>query len=65
MLDLEAEIYLEPLPGGAPYVLMPTTFGPGLRGPFSIGVTADGVPLHITPLQDGADARDDEHGVPH
>ena len=34
-------IHLEPLPDGAPYLIMPATFGEGMRGPFSIGVSTD------------------------
>ena len=39
--ELRFSIYLEPLPDGAPYIVMPTTFGSGMRGPFSLGVTTD------------------------
>jgi hypothetical protein len=32
---------LKPLPDGAPYLIMPTTFGPGFRGPFYLQLAAD------------------------
>ena len=34
-------LHLEPLPDGAPYLIMPATFGVGMNGPFSLGVNAD------------------------
>lgn len=52
MHELKCQLYLEPLPDGAPYILMPATFGEGQTGPFSIGVTADGAPLDIAPLEE-------------
>jgi hypothetical protein len=53
--ELKANIYLEPQPNGAPYILMPATFGEGMKGPFSIGVLAeDGMPLDLVPLEDGS-----------
>ena len=39
--ELKCSLYLEPLPNGAPYILLPATFGAGMRGPFSLGVSAD------------------------
>ena len=39
--ELRFTLYLEPLPDGAPYIVMPTTFGSGMRGPFSLGVSTD------------------------
>ena len=40
---------VEPRPDGSPYILMPATFGPGMRGPFSLGVDCD-VPFDLTQL---------------
>jgi len=51
--EVKATVYLEPQPDGAPYILMPATFGEGMKGPFSIGVMADGVPLEVVALDDG------------
>ena len=57
--EVKASLYLEPLPDGAPYILMPATFGEGMRGPFSLGVTADGAPVEISLLEsDGLTLRD-------
>ena len=64
MHELKCTLYLEPLPNGAPYILMPATFGEGMCGPFSLGVTtADGAPIEIALLDDEGgrhlrDARD-------
>jgi len=52
MHELTCSLYLEPLPNGAPYLLMPATFGEAMCGPFSIGVTGDGAPLEIVLLED-------------
>ena len=38
---VKCELVLDPLPDGAPYIIMPATFGEGMRGPFSIGVNTD------------------------
>jgi len=59
--EVKASLYLEPLSNGAPYILMPATFGEGMRGPFSIGVLADGVPLDIVALEDGSAPLRDAH----
>jgi hypothetical protein len=48
-------LFLEPLPGGAPYILMPATFGRGMRGPFSLGVSTDR-PVELTELREKGDA---------
>ena len=39
--EVRASLYLEPLENGASYVIMPATFGAGMRGPFSLGVSTD------------------------
>jgi len=39
--DISCTLLLKPLPHGDPYIVMPTTFGPGIKGPFTIGVTSD------------------------
>ena len=40
--EVKASLKLEALPrDGAPYLIMPATFGAGQRGPFSLGVQAD------------------------
>ena len=41
LYELKESLYLEPLPDGASYVIMPATFGAGQRGPFSLGVSSD------------------------
>ena len=39
--EVRASIHLEPLDDGAPYIIMPATFGAGQRGPFSLGINTD------------------------
>ena len=39
-----------PLPNGAPYIVMPCTFGAGQRGPFSLGATSDDGDFELLPL---------------
>ena len=39
--ELRFTLYLEPLPDSAPYSMMPTTFGSGMREPFYLGVSTD------------------------
>jgi len=46
-------LHLEPLPDGACYLIMPATFGGGMRGPFSLGVNTDR-PCSFVPLDDDA-----------
>lgn len=40
-MEAKCTLYLEPLPDGSPYIVMPATFGAGMRGPFSIGINTD------------------------
>ena len=39
--EVKASLFLEPLENGAPYIIMPATFGAGQKGPFSIGIHSD------------------------
>ncbi|KAL1502901.1 hypothetical protein AB1Y20_010974 [Prymnesium parvum] len=39
--EISCSLHLKPLPNGFPYVIMPATFGPGMKGPFTLGVIAD------------------------
>jgi len=39
--EISCTLQLKPLPNGDPFIIMPTTFGPGMKGPFTLGVTAD------------------------
>lgn len=39
--EVSCVLQLKPLPNGFPYIIMPATFAPGIKGPFSLRVTAD------------------------
>ena len=39
--EISCTLQLKPLPNGEPYIVMPATFGPNMKVPFTLGVTAD------------------------
>lgn len=53
--EVSTTMRLSPQPDGAPFLIMPTTFSPGMKGPFSLGVSAD-VDFELVALPDPSTA---------
>tara|TARA_B110001452_G_scaffold226799_1_gene201397 strand:+ start:78 stop:953 length:876 start_codon:yes stop_codon:yes gene_type:complete len=53
--EVSTTLRLAPRPDGAPYLIMPATFSPGMKGPFSLGVSAD-VDFELVALPDPSTA---------